>query len=77
VFLRKTGRCTGRGVVDILKRHRRTDVIFPNIGQGALRALKAAGIRAWCGPEGVPATELIERLKRGEVRKVGENACGH
>jgi len=67
----------GMGVIDILERHRCTDAIFFDIGQGALEALKAAGIRAWCGPEGVPAVQLIERLKRGELKKAGKNACDH
>ncbi len=67
----------GMGVVGILERHRCTDAIFSNIGQGALEALKAAGIRGWYGPEGVPPAKLVERLKRGELRKVGENACDH
>jgi predicted Fe-Mo cluster-binding NifX family protein len=65
----------GMGVVGILERHRCTDAIFSNIGQGALEALKAAKIRGWCGPEGVPAAQLIEQLKRGALKKVGENGC--
>jgi predicted Fe-Mo cluster-binding NifX family protein len=65
------------GVVAILERHRCTDAIFSNIGQGAFEALKAAKIRGWCGPEGVPAVRLIERLKRGELEKAGENAGDH
>jgi predicted Fe-Mo cluster-binding NifX family protein len=67
----------GMGVIDILERHRCTDVIFSSIGRGALEALKAAGIRGWCGPEGVPAARLIERLKRGELEKASENARDH
>jgi predicted Fe-Mo cluster-binding NifX family protein len=65
------------GVIDILARHRCTDAIFSSIGRGALEALKAAGIRGWCGPEGVPAARLIERLKRGELEKAGENVRDH
>jgi predicted Fe-Mo cluster-binding NifX family protein len=67
----------GMGVVGILERHRCTDTVFSNIAPGALEALNAAGIRAWCGPEGVPATELIERLKSGELKRAGENVCDH
>jgi predicted Fe-Mo cluster-binding NifX family protein len=67
----------GMGVIDILARHRCTDVIFSSIGRGALETLQAAGIRGWCGPEGVPAAQLIKRSKRGELKKLGENVCDH
>jgi predicted Fe-Mo cluster-binding NifX family protein len=67
----------GMGVVDILERHRCTDAIFSNIGQGAFEALKAAKIRGWCGPEDVPAAQLVERLKRGELKKGGESSRDH
>ena len=59
----------GKGVIDILARYRCTDVIFSTIGPGGLQALKAAGIRGWCGPESVPATKLSERLKLGGLRR--------
>jgi predicted Fe-Mo cluster-binding NifX family protein len=67
----------GMGVVDILGRHRCTDAMFFSIGQGACEALKAAGICGWYGPEAYPAAHLIERLKRGELKKAGENVCDH
>jgi predicted Fe-Mo cluster-binding NifX family protein len=67
----------GMGVVDILERHGCTDVIFSSIGQGTFEALKTAKIRGWCGPEGVPAVRLTERLKRGELEEAGESVRDH
>jgi predicted Fe-Mo cluster-binding NifX family protein len=60
------------GVVGILERHRCTDAIFSNIGQGALEALQAAGIHGWYGPEGVPAPELVKRLGGGKLTRADE-----
>jgi predicted Fe-Mo cluster-binding NifX family protein len=42
--------------------HRCTDVMFSNIGPGALKILRAAGIRALYGLRDVPASQLIDRL---------------
>jgi predicted Fe-Mo cluster-binding NifX family protein len=62
----------GKGVVDVFAQHRCTDAVFSNIGPGALEILRAAGIRAWYGPADVPASELIDRLERGEVEPANE-----
>jgi predicted Fe-Mo cluster-binding NifX family protein len=62
----------GRGVVEILQLHRCADAIFASIGRGALEALKAAGIRAWYGPEGVAAPELIKQLQEGKLTRAEE-----
>jgi predicted Fe-Mo cluster-binding NifX family protein len=48
----------GKGVVDIFVQHRFMDVMFSSIGHGALKILRAAGIRALDGPP----DELIDRL---------------
>jgi predicted Fe-Mo cluster-binding NifX family protein len=59
----------GRGVVATLEKHGCADAIFSTIGPGALVHLELASIRGWYGPEHVPAHELVERLKRGELRR--------
>jgi predicted Fe-Mo cluster-binding NifX family protein len=62
----------GKGVVDVFAQHRCSDAVFSNIGPGALEILRAAGIRAWYGPADVPATQLIDRLKQGELEPANE-----
>ena len=62
----------GRGVVEILQRHRCTDAIFSSIGRGALEGLEAGGIRGWYGPEGVAAPELIKQLQEGKLTRAEE-----
>jgi predicted Fe-Mo cluster-binding NifX family protein len=59
----------GRGVVAALEKHGCTDAIFSGIGPGALNHLNLAGIRGWYGSKRTPAHELVERLKRGELRR--------
>jgi len=61
-----------KGVVDVFAQHHCTDAVFSSIGPGALEILRAAGIRAWCGPPDVPASRLIDRLKRGELEFANE-----
>lgn len=73
----RNGLLCGMGVVGILRQHRCTDTIFSSIGQSALEALQASKIRGWLGPEGIPAAQLIERLKRSELKEVGSDACDH
>jgi predicted Fe-Mo cluster-binding NifX family protein len=62
----------GRGVVDVFLQHRCTDAIFSQIGPGALEILRAAGIHGWYGPADVPASQLIDRLKQGELEPANE-----
>ena len=57
----------GRAVVDIMVKHGCTDAVFTQIGAGALRHLQQAGIRGWTGEAGVPVSQLLERLGRGEL----------
>ncbi len=63
----------GKGVVEVFFQHRCTDAIFSNIGPGALEILRAAGIRAWYGPADVPASQLIGRLRQGELEPANES----
>jgi predicted Fe-Mo cluster-binding NifX family protein len=62
----------GKGVVDVFALHRCTDAVFSNIGPGALEILRAAGIRAWYGPPDIPASQLVDRLKQGELEPANE-----
>lgn len=39
--------------------------------------LRAAGIRAWRGPEKLSAAQLMEGINRGELRQSGGDVCDH
>lgn len=60
----------GAAVAQILAEHECTDAVFAHIGPGGLNNLRTRGIRAWRGPKGVPAIEIIAKLQRGELRRV-------
>jgi predicted Fe-Mo cluster-binding NifX family protein len=61
-----------KGVVDVFVQHHCTDAVLSKIGPVALEVLCAAGIRAWYGPLDVPASQLIDRLKQGELEPANE-----
>ena len=67
----------GHAIVDVLVRHQCDDVIFAEIGPGALSHLQKAQIRGWFAPQNVPAPELLEKLRRGELRRAVEPSPGH
>jgi predicted Fe-Mo cluster-binding NifX family protein len=67
----------GSGVVGALVGAGCTDAVFANIGQGALAKLMTSHIRPWYGPPDVPVRELVERLKRGELKEATEATEGH
>jgi len=58
----------GRNVVDLYQEAGCSDVIVNNIGSGAMRNLKAAGIQAWHGSLNIPARKLIATLKQGALK---------
>lgn len=66
----------GRAVVYQFVQAGCTDVVFANIGWGALRNLRAAGIRAWFAARDVPAREVVRLLRRGELAEAVQ-AEGH
>jgi len=66
MFEQNTG-LNGRAVVNILQRHGCTEAVFTEIGPGAFRHLREAGIRGWIAPANVPVTELLGRLSRREL----------
>lgn len=66
-FERNTG-LYGGFVADALARAGCTHAVFAHIGGPALEHLRAHGIRAFWGEPGQPATELVARLERGELR---------
>lgn len=81
-FVQNTG-LNGRAVAEILAAHGCTDVVFSGIGAGALRHLQAANIRGWIASGDVPVTDLIERLRQGELQRAqapsggqAEHDCG-
>lgn len=65
-FVRNT-ELTGRAVIDILVREACEEVIFRNIGQGALRQLKTVGIGGWLATENRTAMELADDFSRGQL----------
>jgi len=82
-FIQNTG-LNGRAVVDILAANGCTDVVFSQIGPGALQHLEAANIRGWVANGDVPVPELLESFRRGELLKADtstdaqqSHACGH
>ena len=58
-FVQNTG-LNGRAVVNILVAHGCTDVVFSEIGPGALARLQAESIRGWFAPSDVPVPELVD-----------------
>lgn len=74
----------GHAVVDILAAHGCTDVVFSEIGAGALRHLQAANIRGWFGSVELPVPDLLQKLRRRELPEAlalteahSEHGCGH
>ena len=67
----------GRAIVDILLRHQCTDAIFAEIGPGALAHLQQAQIKAWFAPQNVPALEVIQKFRRGELSRAVAPSPGH
>ena len=57
----------GRAVVETLRKHECSDVVFSEIGPGAFRHLQEAGIRGWIAPENGRVPDLINRMKRGDL----------
>jgi predicted Fe-Mo cluster-binding NifX family protein len=66
-FIRNTG-LTGRAVVDILLSEGCEEVVFRNIGPGALKQLKAADIGAWRAVQDKVVLKLAGDLLRGQLR---------
>jgi predicted Fe-Mo cluster-binding NifX family protein len=64
----------GRGVVDILTANGCQDVVFTEIGVGALDHLNQAGIGGWLGPSDLSLPELLQALGRGELRRAGHSS---
>lgn len=70
--LRRNELLRAREVVEVFEAAGCSDVICAALGPGALQHLEEAGIRAWYGPEGVPAGKLVGRLERGELARALE-----
>jgi predicted Fe-Mo cluster-binding NifX family protein len=70
-FLQNT-ESNGRSVVDLLVANHCTDVVFNEIGPGALQHLQTAGIRAWLGPKDTPISQLLEMLQQGRLPRATE-----
>lgn len=66
-FHKNTG-LTGRAVVDILIREHCEEVVFRNIGPGALKQLRNANIGGWHAAEQKTPLELADDLLQGLLR---------
>jgi predicted Fe-Mo cluster-binding NifX family protein len=60
----------GKGAVEIVIRLGCTDVILADIGDGALRHLQAAHIRAWAVPAPVAGNEALRIFGEGQLSPV-------
>lgn len=67
----------GRSVVDLLIANRCSDVVFNEIGFGALRHLQNAKIGAWFAPADAPVPQLLEMFRQGKLEKAREPREGH
>jgi predicted Fe-Mo cluster-binding NifX family protein len=75
-FVQNAG-LNGRSVVDLLVSNRCTDVVFNEIGPGALRHLQSANICGWFGPADMPAPQLLELFRAGKLGRAIEPREGH
>ena len=66
-FVRNTDQ-TGHSVVGLLAKNKCEDVVFQNIGTGAFRQLKQAGIGAWHATEDKTPLALARDLLAGRLR---------
>ena len=64
----------GKSAADLLMRKDCTDVILVDIGDGALRHLKAAKINAWAAPGPVTGDEALRMFTEGQLAPVAA-AC--
>ncbi len=60
----------GRGAAEIAVRQGCTDMIVSDIGDGALRHLQTARIRAWAVPRIVAGSEALQMFKEGQLTDV-------
>jgi predicted Fe-Mo cluster-binding NifX family protein len=75
-FVQNTG-LNGRSVVNLLIANDCTDVVFNEIGPGALRHLQAADIRGWLGSKDTPVPQLLEMLRQGKLPRATEPHGAH
>ncbi len=75
-FVQNAG-LNGRSVVDLLVANGCTDVVFNEIGPGALQHLQAANICGWFGPADMPVPQLLELFRAGKLDRAIEPLEGH
>ena len=88
-FVRNQG-LNGRSATEIAIQGGCTDIVLVDIGDGALRHLQAANIRAWAAPGPVTGNEALRMLAEGQLSPVpvalgerphgghhGGCCCGH
>ena len=75
-FVQNAG-LNGRSVVDLLVASGCTDVVFNEIGPGALQHLQAANICGWFGPADLPVPQLLELFRAGKLDRAIEPREGH
>jgi predicted Fe-Mo cluster-binding NifX family protein len=66
-FVQNTG-LNGRSVVELLQQQGCDEVVFSNIGEGALRQLKQSRIAGWYAPADLPVPRVLEMLSAGQLR---------
>lgn len=85
-FLENSGK-NGHAALELAQGSGCTEMIFAEIGPGALQGLLRAGIRGWQAPAGLTGAEALLRHAHGELQPVravvqahrGEGGCcgGH
>lgn len=65
-FMKNDGR-NGRNAAEILIAQGCTDAILVDIGDGALRRLQAANIRAWAAPGPMAGSEALQMFAEGRL----------
>jgi predicted Fe-Mo cluster-binding NifX family protein len=81
-FVQNAG-LNGQAVVAILAANGCSDVVFTEIGPGALAHLQTANIRGWFAPANIPVAEIAEMFARGTLKRAtapseshGRYGCG-
>jgi predicted Fe-Mo cluster-binding NifX family protein len=67
----------GRSVVSLLVANHCADVVFNEIGSGALQHLRTANIQGWFGPGDTPIPHLLEMFRQGKLQRAIEPREGH
>lgn len=75
-FFENTGK-NGHSALMLAQANACTELIFAEIGPGALQGLLRAGIRGWQAPVGLTGSEAVLQYARGQLQPVKMAAQAH